>query len=455
MKLEGQMMTSWQRSMTGIFGSALILASSGCSLSYNGAWATAPEKAAEQALSDYERKLASDRRAAGDRQAQLHPEAFTTPSDPSAPRRPVGSTGELTPVSMPPGGNFALFGARPTMQRVHSPADSSTTARQITFAGEGDDVDPAIDPSGQWLAFASTRHRPTYDVYLQHVDGTSVTQLTGDPASDRMPVFSPDGRRIAFCSDRSGNWDIFLMDLDGSGQTVRLTDDPADEIHPSFSPDGKRLAYSAATGAEGEWEIVVVDLDNSKATRRFIGQHGLFPKWSPDGTKLLFQRARERGSAYFSVWTVDIVDLEAKRPTEIASSTNAGIINPAWSPDGRHIVFCTVVNPPADDRTKPIHADIWIVGADGKHRSNLTNSRFLNYQPVWAGDGSIYFVSNRGPTGAETIWALRPDAAMNVAYGKPAPVGTAMNAPDGDMPDADEQAPTTRNVAVEVPDDEP
>jgi len=398
------------------FAAMMYLAMSGCSLSYNGAWSAKPQEQAERALHQHEQEMAARRLARADQQAQHDPTAFDTPSDPAmAGRRPNGSTGERIPVAATWDRNFALFGGLPTTRRVNSPADSTSTARQITFASEGADLDPAIDPTGHWLAFASTRHRPTYDIYLQAVDGTSVTQLTGDPASDRMPVFSPDGRRVAFCSDRNGNWDIYLMDLDGSGQTVRLTDDVADEIHPTFSPDGKRLAYCTATGEAGDWELVIVDLDNSRAAKRFLGQHGLFPQWSPKGDKILFQRARERGSAFFSVWTVDIVGDEARRATEIASSSNAGVINPSWSPDGEHVVFCTVVNPPADDRTKPVHADVWMVDADGKHRSNLTNSRYLNYQPVWASDGWIYFVSNRGHGGTETIWGLRPDAALRVA----------------------------------------
>ena len=48
--------------------------------------------------------------------------------------------------------------------------------------------------------------RPNPDLYVKHVLGTAVTQLTSDPSSDIHPMLSPDGTRVAFASDRSGNW---------------------------------------------------------------------------------------------------------------------------------------------------------------------------------------------------------------------------------------------------------
>ena len=47
----------------------------------------------------------------------------------------------------------------------------------------------------------------------------------------------------------------------------------------------------------------------------------------------------------------------------------------------------------------------------------MTRSRFANLQPVWAPDGSIYFVSNRGHNGTENIWAVRTAPAVHVARG--------------------------------------
>ena len=258
-----------------------------------------------------------------------------------------------------------------------------------------------------------------------------MTQLTNDPGNNAMPSFSPNGRRIAFASDRSGNWDIYMMDVTG-GQPVQLTNDATDDIHPSFSPDGKQLVYCSHGGQSGQWELVVIDVDNP-ATKRFIG-YGLLPSWSPTENKILFQRAQERGTRWFSIWTIDYVNGEGVRPTQIAVSTNAAIISPAWSPDGKHITFSTVLDPNAGGAAKPTQADIWIVAADGTGRSNLTRNQFANLQPIWAKDGSIYFVSNRSKDGDGQHLRHPPgsrDAGGRAAYDAPRPRPMSSDAGDG------------------------
>jgi TolB protein len=339
----------------------------------------------------------------------------THPSPAEAPRWASSQTD-------PSVAELGLYGTLPqSLPQRRASLDGPDNLRQITFTNAGIDMDPRVDPTGQWIIFASTRHRPNPDIYLQRIDGTAVQQVTHDPASDRMPVFSPDGRHVAFASNRSGNWDIYLTDLDGS-QPVQLTNDPTDEIHPSFSPDGSKIVYCSYGRQSGQWEMVVIDVENP-AKRRFIG-FGLFPEWSPGGDKILFQRARQRGTRWFSVWTIDYQDGEGVRPTEIAASANAGAITPRWSPDGRHIVFSTVMNPDQTDGGAPPQADVWIMAADGSDRVNMTRNQFANTQPIWSPDGSIYFVSNRGVAETQNIWALKPDAAMRIAAdagrGKPA-----------------------------------
>lgn len=305
---------------------------------------------------------------------------------------------------------MTLFGSVPDPQPKRTGAAAADNISQVTYTTEGADFDPAIDPAGAWIVYASTQHRQTSDLYIKRVNGTAVTQLTDDPANDVMPAVSPDGKRVAFASDRSGTWNIYVVDING-GQPVQITSEPTHNLHPSFSRDGRQIVYCTYGAQSGQWELVVVDIERP-AVKRYIGT-GLNPTWSPVADKILFQRARERGTRWFSVWTLDLENGEGLRPTEIAASSNAAVITPRWSPDGKHVVFSTVVDPAADQNNRPAQADVWIAAADGSGRVNLTRStNITNLQPIWSRDGTIYFVSNRSKNSVENVYALRPDRAI-------------------------------------------
>ena len=321
-------------------------------------------------------------------------------------------------VAVRPGTSvLSLFGdVGPQAQRnangAVGPTDAAQNLRRITFTTEGSDFDPDVDSSGQWLVYASTRHRETSDLYIKRVGENAITQLTRDFANEAMPAISPDGSLVAYASDRNGNWDIYIMQAAG-GKSVQITADPAPEIHPSFSPDGKKLVYCTFGAQSGQWELTVVDLENP-TTNRMIG-FGLFPEWSPVGDKIVYQQARQRGTRWFSIWTLEITQTgDAVRPTELAAASNAALINPEWSPDGKHIAFATVVDPEAGfDHVAT--ADVWVMDAAGNGRVQLTGGEFANLQPTWSAEGEVLFVSNRSTNGAENIWSLSPEKALELS----------------------------------------
>lgn len=292
---------------------------------------------------------------------------------------------------------------------------------QVTFLDEGFDTDVSISPDGQWIVFASTRHHERPEIYLQRVGGSAVTQLTSDDAEDAFPVFSPDGSRIAFASTRNGSWDIYVMDADGRNVTQVTGTSNMYELHPSFSPDGTRLVYCATGTRSGQWELWTVDLRSLQ--RRMIG-YGLFPSWSPrrDRDQIAFQRARQRGGRWFSLWTADLVAGEAHRLTEVAVSANAAIVSPAWNGDGTQIAFTTILNPSQDGGGA--QQDIWVINADGTGRRRITDGHGVNASPAWSSDNRVYFVSNRG--GAEAIWSAQAGPTPTVQQArqpKPDPNG--------------------------------
>ena len=71
------------------------------------------------------------------------------------------------------------------------------------------------------IGFCSERDGDS-EIYLMNQDGTGLTRLTYDPATDSLPYCSPDGARIVFSSDRAKTKQLYLIDIDGSNVT-RLT----------------------------------------------------------------------------------------------------------------------------------------------------------------------------------------------------------------------------------------
>ncbi len=290
---------------------------------------------------------------------------------------------------------------------------------QVTFATEGRDAEPDADKTGEYVAYSSTQHSRSPDIFVKSVSGLTMRRLTDDPASDRMPRFSPDNSQIAFCSNRAGNYDIYIIDAANGGQAVRVTSDAAHEIHPSWSPDGKYLVYSRLGDQSGRWEMWVTETANFSLPR-FIG-YGLCPEWNPDPASNLiaYQYPRERGSRLFGIWTIEFINGEGTRPTEIVSAANAAAINPAWSPDGKMLTFTTITEPGRPGENPGVQtgawADIWVVNLDGSNRVNLTNGEYANIEPTWSPDGRVLFVSNR--SGVNNIWSIGPDRAIQTARG--------------------------------------
>src|SRR5205814_4658824 len=124
----------------------------------------------------------------------------------------------------------------------------------------------------------------------------------------------------------------------------------------------------------GNWELWTVNLTGGE--RKMIGL-GVFPSWSPEKTvdRIAFQRARQRGSRWFSLWTLDLVDGEARRVTEVAVSSNAAAVSPTWSPDGKRSVFATIIDPSRSNGHRRGEQDIRTVAADGRDRRRLTDGK--------------------------------------------------------------------------------
>lgn len=96
---------------------------------------------------------------------------------------------------------------------IMSAAPGAHPFKQLTDRKE--DTAPAA--KGDRVAFMSNREG-TWEIYIVNLDGSELTRLTNNAASDGLPTWSPDGRTIAFVSDQDGGWAVWAMNPDGSNR---------------------------------------------------------------------------------------------------------------------------------------------------------------------------------------------------------------------------------------------
>jgi TolB protein len=302
-----------------------------------------------------------------------------------------------------------MYGQLDAWQPVEFSSKPFSSMEQHSFCEEGGDYDPDISSDGKLIVFSSLRHSPNPDLYIKRTNGATATRLTSDPASEIQPNFSPSGDKVAYATNRAGNWDIWVVGVDGTNP-VRMTTDISNDIHPSWSPDGKYIVYCSFGARSRKWELWIVESENPSA-KKWIG-YGMFPDWNPNPklNKIAFQQARYRGSQWFSIWTVDMVDEEARFPTEIVTNINHACICPSWSPDGTKLAYSSV-NRSEYEKTDPAvpnnsGEDIWIVDIDGRNNHRLTNSDAADYSPTWGPNGRVFFCSDRKYI--DNIWSVKP-----------------------------------------------
>jgi Tol biopolymer transport system component len=316
-----------------------------------------------------------------------------------------------------------------------------------SFTEIGNDYDPAVSPDGKWLLFTSTFHSEVPQLYLKGVSSATVARLSTDPGvAEIQPCFSPDGKRCAYATNRRGNWDICVRSLEGGAPAEVTLNMKSDEISPSFHPRGEWLAFSTFSARTGHWEIAMRRLGGGQL--RFLGE-GIYPRFSPDGRKIAFQRARSRAPRWYSIWTLDLdEDMNAVgNPVEVVSSPCWAAINPAWSPDGRYLAFATVHESPVAQEARRVLAgdDIWAVNLDGQDLVRLTDGQAPESSPVWSRDAAgrerIYFCSMEA--GPRNIWSLVPRL--------PEPYGSVR----GRLPGPPESNPAPKAPGPEAGPDEP
>lgn len=228
---------------------------------------------------------------------------------------------------------------------------------------------PAISPDGKSIAVASHLGGAWNAIYVLDRFGSNRAKLVGRNSFDGSPAWSPDGTRLAFRSELAGPYGnygrIFVVNTDGTGlhQLTPETPDYTYDDSPSWSPDGSRLLYSHS-GA-----LYVINVDGTSPTSLGVG--GSDASWSPDGSRIAY-------AAYTgNVEHLYVVDANGTNNQQLTTPTYADQY-PRWSPDGKLITFQRV------ESQTPAIFHVYKIAPDGTGLTRLDTATASEYEATWS-----------------------------------------------------------------------
>jgi Tol biopolymer transport system component len=223
----------------------------------------------------------------------------------------------------------------------------------------------------------------------------------------------------------SGHSNVYTINPDGTGR-LQLTHVGTKQAAgaPDWSPDGTKIVYES--NQTGDYRIWVMNADGSGQTQltNAPGFMDLEPAWSPDGRHIVFSRCTEQPGGTGC-------DLEMMTAAGTGVRQLAGghwsWVRAEYSPDGRYIVA-------AADRGGFL-STLWVMRSNGTGLHRITSPSLEAFWPDWSPDGRGILFTDNCCQGGSNVWTVRPDGTglRKLTHFGPMPLqgGFASYSPDG------------------------
>jgi eukaryotic-like serine/threonine-protein kinase len=393
------------------------------------------------------------------------------------------SGSDLLPAASPDGRTIAFMSARDGISRIWLRQLQTGEENALTT---GLDRAPRFSPDGASILFAR-RDGQDSSLYRIPVLGGQPRKLI-DQALEGD--WSADGTRLAFIRQvKGGDWRVGVAAADGTGISEAKDASTTALRAPRWSPDGRSivvvqsgiqatirdrlLVFDASTLTASQ--VDPIETGGQLSTVQWSGADFLYAQnpdvtsYAPESRVVLQHRS---GGGRTLAWVPAVIDgFELLRDGSIVFDTSTNRQNlrelewtpsglstgrwltrgtsadrqPAYSPDGKWIVFSATRNgnldlwitSPETGETRRVtddkaqdwdpaftpegkqliwssnrsgHFEIWIAEADGRNARQLSHDGFDAENPTMTRDGWVIYSANFGQN--QGIWKIRPDGTQ-------------------------------------------
>lgn len=268
-------------------------------------------------------------------------------------------------------GRIVFVTDRDADDEIYSSNPDGSDPRNLSQT-RGAEAHPVYSPDGSKIAFVRAN-----DIWTMNADGTGQVAITGTEGPDNEPAWSPDGSQIVYVSNHNipgtvpitTGPELFVTPATGGAQR-QVTNTPSNAASgaPQWSPAGDQIAYHS--NADGGLEIYTIDAGATasfgvRRTPNEVGQNYMNPSWSPDATRIAFERGT--GTTSGTDTTKEIWTMRADG-TDLVQVTNNAVndTHPAYSPDCTRIAYETNEDGDFEIFTRP--------ATPGGASANVTNT---------------------------------------------------------------------------------
>jgi Tol biopolymer transport system component len=225
--------------------------------------------------------------------------------------------------------------------------DPRTNETRLVIGTPDVEQGPWFSPDGRSFMFVRTTDGKDF-MWVADANGSDERLLVPEPLVGANAFWAPDSRTIALLNETRGLPALSLVDMDGGpAREIDLGDANPTGDFAFRPPDGRQLLVRGQN-PDSSIDLFLVDLATGDV--RPLGLVSLLllgpqwdnsgPAWSPDGTRIAYNRVEREPTALGVQFRVHLVNPDGTGDVVLPGPDDPNIMEawPAWSPDGTQIL---------------------------------------------------------------------------------------------------------------------